>query len=554
MTLRGALVDALQRPDDGVVRWQSLGALFAAGGTLALLSMPVSDPHDGLPWLVFAVGATAVGTGVALFAAARRLPGPLVAWFLALGTLFITMVIVGGGRHGDIYAFIYVWVAIDSFYFLSHGEALAEMAWLTATATAVTVTGSLSPAQLLMVVGTCGVGAALVGVLQSHIRLLIQQLAGAARTDWLTGVLNRRGLQDALEAELARSTRRPAPVALLIIDLDNFKQLNDEHGHGAGDDALRAVGAILAAVKRKSDTAGRLGGEEFALLLPENDQHGGYLLAERLRAAVHTDRVLAATGTTISGGVATFPDHAADADGLLRVADLAMYAAKHQGRDRTVLYTSTIGDRARRRGHDGDAAPQHLAAVLVLAEALDLRDGDTALHARTVAHYAALIARELGLETGRVERIRAAGHLHDVGKIGVPDPILRKPGRLTAAEWEEMRKHSELGARIVASANLPDISRWVLAHHERPDGTGYPQGLAAGEIPIEARILSVADAYEAMTADRVYRRALGHDVARQELLRGAGTQFDGEVVRAFLRGLDAAGSSRPAVLLPARAA
>jgi diguanylate cyclase (GGDEF)-like protein/putative nucleotidyltransferase with HDIG domain len=357
-----------------------------------------------------------------------------------------------------------------------------------------------------------------------------------------------------MEVEIERALRSSRPLAILIGDLDHFKHLNDRYGHAAGDLALKRFAEIATLASRRIDAVARIGGEEFALLLPENDQHGGYLLAERLRAAVHTDRVLAATGTTISVGVATYPDHASDADGLLRVADLAMYAAKHQGRDRTVLYTSTIGDRARRRGHDGDAAPQHLAAVLVLAEALDLRDGDTALHARTVAHYAALIARELGLETGRVERIRAAGHLHDVGKIGVPDPILRKPGGLTAAEWEEMRKHSELGARIVASANLPDISRWVLAHHERPDGTGYPQGLAAGEIPIEARILSVADAYEAMTADRVYRRALGHDVARQELLRGAGTQFDGEVVRAFLRGLDAAGSSRPAVLLPARAA
>jgi diguanylate cyclase (GGDEF)-like protein/putative nucleotidyltransferase with HDIG domain len=537
--LRGAIVAALERPEDGVVRWQALGALFFAGGTLALLSMLVSDRHDGEAWIVFAVGVSAVVTGSGLIAGARRLPGRFVGWFLALGTSLISTIILAGGRHGDIYAFIYVWVAIDSFYFLSHRQALAQFGWLTTAAGAVTLSGSLSPAQLLMVVGTCGVGAALVGVLQSHIRLLIAQLAHAAKTDWLTGVMNRRGLQDALEAELARTARRPAPVTLLIIDLDNFKLLNDEHGHGAGDEALRSIGAILKATKRETDAVGRLGGEEFALLLPDTDQHGGYLLAERLRAAVQTDRVLAATETTISIGVATHPHHATGAGDLLRAADQAMYAAKHLGRNRTVLFSSTLGDRGREPGHETDAAPQHLAAVLVLAEALDLRDGDTASHARTVGRYAAMIARELGLESSHIERIRAAGHLHDVGKIGVPDPILRKPGPLTDAEWIEMRKHSELGARIVASANLPDISHWVLAHHERPDGTGYPQGLTADEIPLEALILSVADSYEAMTADRVYRAGLGHEVAREELLRGAGAQFDARVVEALLRGLAA---------------
>jgi putative nucleotidyltransferase with HDIG domain len=156
------------------------------------------------------------------------------------------------------------------------------------------------------------------------------------------------------------------------------------------------------------------------------------------------------------------------------------------------------------------------------------------MHSQTVGRYAEAAAAELGLGAARVERIRLAGLLHDIGKIGIADPILRKPGELSEAEWSEMRKHPELGARILAGANLDDISGWVLAHHERPDGQGYPAGLAADEIPLEARILAVADSFEAMTSHRVYRTAMPFDDAVDELRRHAGTQFDAAVVEAFI--------------------
>jgi putative nucleotidyltransferase with HDIG domain len=176
---------------------------------------------------------------------------------------------------------------------------------------------------------------------------------------------------------------------------------------------------------------------------------------------------------------------------------------------------------------------------MLLAETLDLRDVGTARHSETVGRYAEQIARALGWDVARVERVRAAGILHDIGKLGISDAILHKPGRLDPHEWDEMRRHPELGARILEHANLRDIAAWVLAHHERVDGGGYPRGLSGDDIPAEARILAVADAYEAMTADRPYRRALPEAEARAELMRGAGAQFDARVVDAFVEVLAA---------------
>ena len=180
-----------------------------------------------------------------------------------------------------------------------------------------------------------------------------------------------------------------------------------------------------------------------------------------------------------------------------------------------------------------------LATLLSLAEALDLRDTGTADHSRTVGRYCALIAEELGLPPERVQRIEVAGILHDIGKIGLPDAILQKPGPLRKAELAEIRTHPEIGAQILSGRGLEDLREWVLAHHERPDGLGYPRGLRDEEIPLEAKILAVADAFEAMTADRVYRPGVEERAARIELLRCSGDQFDSRVVAAFLSVLSA---------------
>ena len=246
---------------------------------------------------------------------------------------------------------------------------------------------------------------------------------------------------------------------------------------------------------------------------------------------------------TFSFGIAGYPHHGTDIDALLGAADRALYTAKELGRDRTVIYSAEIAAVGMRPGGGGE---MHLTTLLSLAEALDLRDTGTADHCQTVGRHAELTARELGLHSFQVERVRLAGVLHDIGKIGLSDTILRKAGPLSDEEWTEMRRHPEIGARILAASEFDDIREWVLSHHERPDGRGYPRGLRDEEIPLEAKILAVADAYEAMTSDRVYRAAIGRDAARAELRRGAGGQFDVRVVQAFLAVVDRASNSMTA--------
>jgi diguanylate cyclase (GGDEF)-like protein/putative nucleotidyltransferase with HDIG domain len=347
-----------------------------------------------------------------------------------------------------------------------------------------------------------------------------------AEHDPLTGLRNRRGLQEHIDAEIART----GTVAVMVCDLDNFKRVNDTLGYVEGDEALRRFAGVLAAA---GGHAARLGGEEFAVVLSGCDEEAALAAGERVRAAVASVFADFPWPVTTSVGIAVSGPGAEDASQLLRAATRAVFGAKRLGRDRCVAYhaealESLLGTL------DETGAAEHLAAAMLLAETLDMRDVGTARHSQTVGRYAEEIARTLLLPEPHVERIRAAGVLHDIGKLGVADSVLKKPGKLTDEEWAEMRRHPELGARILDHANLRDISAWVLAHHERVDGRGYPHGLAGDVIPLEARILAVADAYEAMTADRAYRAALSHDAAQQELRDGSGTQFDPEVVEAFL--------------------
>lgn len=374
------------------------------------------------------------------------------------------------------------------------------------------------------------VGAVL--LLRERIARLEAALSAHAGPDALTGLATRQELEERLAAELERAIRAGRPLAILVIDLDWFKQFNDRFGRSAGDRALAQVAGALQRATRASDLVARLGGEEFAGLAPETDAREGLVLAERLRAEVGMSFARDPEGMTVSCGVASFPEHGVTAAELLHAADRALHDAKERGRDRSAVAREAAADEL-----EGERPPleeaNRLTSLLSLAEAVDRRKG-APVNSRRVARYAAIIAGALDLPEEEIERIEVAALLRDIGEVGISESILAKAGPLTDEERAEVERHPEIGARIAGAAQLGRVGEWILTHHERPDGTGYPRGLSAGQTPIEARILAVADAYGAMTAKRPYRRAFSPQRARAELQARAGTQFDHEVVETFL--------------------
>ena len=523
---------------------RTLAYLYLGGATLALVSLAAPHGDETNLTAILLLLAVAYAGGAVLFLGARRVPALAIPGALAGGSVLISLAIYFGKTPDSSYSFFYIWGSIQSFYFLSRFQATLQLVWaavLYAFTLKLVPGGALDEQHWLLVVGTGAVTGMLVSNQRDRIDALVHRLSDAARTDALTGLFNRRGFEEVFALELERARRSGRPLSVAVGDIDDFKLVNDRFGHHTGDEALLAVGKDLEKWKRRTDVAARIGGEEFAVLLPDTDERGAFLVAERLRRATHRS-FESRLPLSMSFGIATWPQHGHDSELLLRSADDALFAAKEMGKDRTVLYSSDVASMLA-RGRGGDGGEMQLATVIALAEALDIRDTGTARHSQEVGRLAELMAEELRLPADRIERVRIAGILHDVGKIGISDRVLTKPGPLSEQEWHEMKTHPQIAARLLSRPEFTDLRSWIVAHHERPDGKGYPEGLSGEEIPLEARILAVADAYEAMTADRVYRPALGVEAARAELTAGAGEQFDADVVQALIRALDRAGDA-----------
>jgi len=423
-----------------------------------------------------------------------------------------------------------------------------------------------------------------------HNALSFQKAQEQAITDGLTGVKTHRFFMEALSAEWKRSTRAGRSFALVLMDLDRFKFVNDFYGHLEGDLVLQRVGHILETNCRRSDVVARYGGDEFVILMPETNMEHARQLASKLRGWVSADPLLREKNISASFGIACYPLHGSSPQELIQVADASMYLSKHQGgnavstadhfdpneakkwkRDVLEAYLGVTLKRlfatgpeafeeiysrlkqfteslAATEGSNGGAVaaaaaqgPQALPQAVLdtvtsLAFAIDAKDHYTQGHSQKVSAYAALIAEALGMGDLEIEEIRLGGVLHDIGKVAIPENILNKNGPLNPDEWDTMKSHVTFGSKILEPlVPLARIREMVEHHHEFFDGSGYPHALSGEKIPLGARIIAVADAYDTITSDRTYKKARAAAEALAELERCANAQFDGKIVEAFVR-------------------
>jgi len=391
-------------------------------------------------------------------------------------------------------------------------------------------------------------------VLARKLESAFDRLAHMSRTDELTSLANRRHFDEVLDCFYVQAKRYNRPLSLVIMDVDFFKAVNDSAGHQAGDELLKAVASTIEEICRKADLPARYGGDEFSILLPETGASEAALVAERIRSKVSGSSIVGESlklNVTLSIGVTDLNAGGIDSpESMKALADKAMYAAKELGRNRIVQAHDLTGvswQGSEKPTGKVDAMCKKLAGLdtrfkdlflMGISEIVDLleqRDPNMADHAKKVRHYAVLIAREMELPERVVKRIEIAASLHDLGMIALPDSVLLCPGQLNAEQLEIMRKHTLLGVRMMEGMEfLEQEIPAVRYHHERYDGKGYPEGIAGASIPLSARILTVADCFDAMTSDRTFRQAKPMCEALAEIRNASETQFDPVVVDAFM--------------------
>lgn len=361
-----------------------------------------------------------------------------------------------------------------------------------------------------------------------------------AITDGLTKLYNHRYFCQALPDQVNKIGS--AELSLLMIDMDLFKLYNDLYGHFEGDRALEMVAAILKRNIADKGIVCRYGGEEFTVILPYYDARRAYELAEKIRTEIEasffnindvTQRFL-----TASIGICTYPHAAPNTEELLKRADLAMYTAKNQGKNQTVIYTPRIitKENTTRYNSEDVFRPNYTATIYALAAAIDAKDHYTFGHSQRVAEYVAILANEMSLDKAHIEILQEAALLHDIGKLGIPEHILTKAGKLSNEEFDIIKKHVEMSITIIK--HLPTLNHVipaVIGHHERWDGRGYPRGLKGENIPFAARCLAIADAFDALTSNRPYRAGMTVNNALAEIKKNLGTQFDPAMANLFIK-------------------
>ena len=512
---------------------------WAWGVIAAIACMAVSQALErvGARRLLFNTGVYALATALS------ALPGLAISWDgRALDTAQVGRLTVAVFAGGTVFVLTnVVLVAIVAAlaqgasvrsmlddYVRHAGPAFAIMAFISALAIALWRT---EPALELLLAGPLF---ALALYQRYAYRTVIATTA--AETDGLTGLRNHRAFQDDLNRLIALPG---ATTSLVILDIDDFKAINDRFGHPAGDEVLKGIAKLLHD-RFGRDLTYRVGGEEFAILFEQRTADQAHAAVDDLHRQLleatfpHEERV------SVSAGVASYPAMAATRDALIQAADGALYWAKNHGKARSCVFQRSLMPTLTRQQVAEEAERQaRLRAAESLIRIVDAKDTYTGQHSQSVSRLVEAIGRAMQLDDTVVEQLRLAGLLHDLGKIATPDWILRKNGPLDLDEREVLRGHAELGFRLVEGLGVTPIDVWIRHHHEAWDGSGYPSGLAGDEIPLGSRIILVADAFDAMTSDRVYRSGGTDAAAIAELRRCSWSQFDARVVAALEHHLSA---------------
>lgn len=397
---------------------------------------------------------------------------------------------------------------------------------------------------------------------------LLEKASENTNTDSLTALSNHRGFQDVLSTEIINAEARNANLSVIMMDINHISKINRELGHAKGDEVIKLLAEKVKQNIRSSDTAGRYGGDEIAIILPDTDTAEAKYIAEYLTYSLSCCFVDDVGPVKVSVGIATYPEATKDKEKLLILAEQAMYISQSKGYkdgmsaiisssdfnfwDDMALNSfaevltkrhSQIGinfeeELVHKFNNEKIVSQNHLMEMVTsLAGAIDAKDTYTKGHSTSVSRYSEALARSINLPEAEVERITLGALLHDVGKIGIPETVLRKPTHLSEEEWEIMKQHPVIGAEKVLMPNeaLRDLIPIVKYHHEHWDGSGYPEKLKGEEIPFSARIVSVADAYHALISDRPYRKGLSVEKACEILKMGAGIQWDRNLVRHFIQ-------------------
>ncbi len=400
-----------------------------------------------------------------------------------------------------------------------------------------------------------------------HNAKLMEETNKVANTDTLTGLYNHRGFQEILAKELDKAKANKTHLSVVMFDVNNISKINRELGHAKGDEVIKIIAEKVKQNMRNTDSAGRYGGDEIAIIMPETDTRDAKYLAEYITYCLSCCFVDDVGPVKVSVGISTFPDCTQDQEKLLILAEQAMFISQARGYKEGMSAIVSSSDfnfwddmaldsfaevLAKRHSQIGINFEEELVhkfnqeeiinhnhlmeMATSLAGAIDAKDPYTKGHSTSVSRYSEALARAINLPENEVERIKIGALLHDVGKIGIPESVLKKPGKLTPEEWEIMKQHPTIGAEKVLAPNeaLRDLIPIVKYHHERIDGAGYPEGLKGNEIPLAARIVSVADTYHALVSDRPYRKGMPIEKACQILKEGAGTQWDPDLVRQFI--------------------